>query len=254
MEKKKNNGLIVAFIIVIVVAVLGIGGAFYFYNKSLTTISNDCKSCMDKCDLNEEILDKKTNDNENKTSEEIKVNSNNNLDELKKIEPFKEYDELGILIYLEKYYLNYLPNKNQSFLVKDLSDEDISLVSWLYIYDHTENNNRSIAKYHIDNFLNEYFDLHNYELKTIKNEDEYSFGLKKENNQYVISIPSGEWMFPVYRAKSFVYDQSSKEIKVDFYKRVNDLSFITDKEGTVIFKITKTEPVANISLLSVEYK
>ena len=237
MENKKNNGLIVAFIILLIVAVLSIGGTIYFYYKSLNVNNKEdsTQNCISESGLNEE-------------------NNNNGLDKLKQIVPFKEYDELGMLTYLEKYYLNYLPNKNQSFAVKDLSDEDISMVSWLYIYNYTEYNNRSIAKYRVDNFLNEYFDLHNYSLKDLKNEDNYSFGLKENNNQYEISIPIGEWMLPVYRAKSITYEESSKEIKINFYKRSNDLSFITEKEGIAIFKITKTEPVAVITLLRVEYK
>ena len=237
MENQK--GIKLAFIIVLVIAVLSIVGVFYFYNKSLNVICN-----MPNCSSNKETIGEKNED----------VIYNNNLEELKKIEPFKKYDELGILVYLEKYYLYYLPNKDISFTIKDLSDKDISMISWLYINNYTEGYNRTIEKNRVDNFISEYLNLQDYKIKNMKQEDNSGFGLEEKDNKYVISSPSGEWMLPVYRAKNISYDQKNQEIKVEFYKRANDLAYNIQKEGTAIFKINSTEPVAKISLLKVDYK
>jgi len=58
MENKKNNGLVVAFIAVLIVAVLGIGGTFYFYNKSLNEKNNVNNNVIDNNESKTETSEK----------------------------------------------------------------------------------------------------------------------------------------------------------------------------------------------------
>lgn len=88
-----------------------------------------------------------------------------------------------------------------------MTDDEISMFVWRYILSNSDRDH-SLSVERVDMVLNNYLDLDNYQIKEMETETTSIpgqpwniYGLKKENDKYVISIISTEVFFAKYRVK-----------------------------------------------------
>ena len=160
MEKKKSNGLVVAFIVVLVVAVIGIGGTIYFYNKSLKDDSN--------------VIEKRDN---TKNTRYVEV--------AKKFSMIMDYNSKDTLfVLLEKEFLDMLPIHSEnsgienSYEVKDLTDNEKEYFVWNYIHKYGYNGN---TEHYLKKILGKNYKIEEFALDN-------NFILSKENDRYVANV------------------------------------------------------------------
>jgi len=173
--------------------------------------------------------------------------TNNNIEELKKdFQDFKDYDELGLIVYFENYIKHmpqrYVNSKLKSYKTSELTDEEISMFVWRYI-SQTAGIEHSLSVDEVDTMLKNYLDLDNYQVKEMKAETTptpgqpwHIYGLKKENDKYVISVIPTEVFFAKYRVKEIEYDSSSKQIIVHFDIYSEGYWITKDGEGKVVLQ------------------
>lgn len=215
-------------VIVLTILVLGLG-CFIVYDK---------------------VLNNKNTNNDNKNNniqEEPKEDTEkDNLEE--KLQAKADAKNLTIKKYLEEYMI-YIPfnydkdDKLKNISIEDIynNNEEISFSIWMYVWlNASDVDNRSLDVKQVDDFVYEYFNLKNYEVKEkVIGEPSVSniFGLTKKNNKYIATMEPTEWGFPIYEVFDVKYLEDSIEVsfKVPFTAYPTKTKIYTD-EGTLYLK------------------
>jgi len=213
MKEKKN------IIIVVLILLLGVSLVYIGYDKLMSDKGNN-------------VFDNDNQESENK--------EDNGLEEFKNdFTDFNDYDELGLIVYFEDYIKHipqrYVDNKLASYKTTELTDKEISMFVWRYISE-ISGTDYNLSVEHINMILKNYLDLDNYQVKEMEIETEptpgeswHIFGLKKENDKYVISVVPTEFSFSKYRVKEIEYNHNNREIIV--YFDIYSTSYFMFKEG-----------------------
>lgn len=224
MKKNLKNVLLVIFMI----PTFALGG-FVIYDKVLKKSDVKCR---------------------------VESGVDNNIDELKKY--FNGYDKLGIEIMLENIYLKYLPDKDTSYSVSSLSDNDISMSVWKYIY-YTSggwlSDNLSRTNGEIEEFLERLYGLKDYNVKNLQIDDKNIFGLTKNNNKYTISVTPTEYGMTGYHVNNIEYNSTEKIVSVYFEKYMEGMLTVKTGEGVAKFKVVKNnEYDTHFEFMMIDYK
>ena len=248
--KKDNQGLGKNILFVLLIIFLGLAISYIGYLKFLEKDSTNN-------DLNNE---EKDNSQDNSTDED------DNLDELRKLNNMQFYDDLGFNIYFEDYISNipvhYVNDKATSYKVSDLTDEEISMFVWRYIWSLKANIKPELDDSTINSLVKSYLNLDNYKVKELEfsieeNKPWNIFELKHENGKYIASVYPTEFSFLNYRVKDVKYNSKDKEISVFFDSYVDSMGISKMGEGIVILKVHQDCDTCggnNFYIEKVEYK
>jgi len=213
MEEKNEKGKNIIIVVLIgIIICLVIALIFVSFKKFIVkneNITNDSNNISDKRQ-DEDVIE---NQNDNQV---ITSNINGMSDTIS-----QKKSAFGSL---EKYFENYakyIPLKYDndsnliSYSVTDLTDKDISMAVWRYIY-KTKNGlseNSKLTKEEVYSYIDTYLNLENYTLKTMSISDENIFGLDESNGVYLIKADATDFSFPDFEILNVTYDLVTGNIK-----------------------------------------
>ena len=112
-------------------------------------------------------------------------------------------------------YIKYIPLRYEnsslsSYNASDLTNKEISMAVWRYIYYINEgfsaDGETKLSQEKVNNYLKEYLNLENYDLMEMEITDNQAFGLKKNGNDYVIKVQATEFSFSNFEVTNILYD------------------------------------------------
>jgi len=186
------------------------------------------------------IYDKITKDNEvNNPNNEVMKDDDiicdvTNLDSQDTKNCFQEFIKYIPLKYVNSALVDYKPS--------ELTDKDISMAVWRYIYyknDGFKSSEPKLTKEEVDDYLKKYLNLDNYEVKEMDIVDNHIFGLKKSGNNYVISVQATEFSFAKFDVTNIIYDDNNKEITIyanEYYYEMGSSDKIVNSTATIKVK------------------
>ena len=213
MEKKDEKGknIIIGILIGIIVC-LTIVLVFVSYNKFI--VKNETNSS--------------TNNSVNNASQNNEIDGNDEKNNVTTINGMNDTisQKKSAFGSLEKYfenYVKYIPlryDKNSnlvSYSVSDLTDREISMAVWRYIYKTKEglSENSKLTKEEVYSYIDTYLNLKNYSLKTMNISENNIFGLEENNGIYKISASGTEFSFPNFEISDATYDLNTGKVIVN---------------------------------------
>ncbi len=213
MEKndEKGKNIIIGILIGIIVC-LTIVLVFVSYNKFI--VKNETNSS--------------TNNSVNNASQNNEIDGNDEKNNVTTINGMNDTisQKKSAFGSLEKYfenYVKYIPlryDKNSnlvSYSVSDLTDREISMAVWRYIYKTKEglSENSKLTKEEVYSYIDTYLNLENYSLKTMNISENNIFGLEENNGIYKISASGTEFSFPNFEISDATYDLNTGKVIVN---------------------------------------
>ena len=213
MEKndEKGKNIIIGILIGIIVC-LTIVLVFVSYNKFI--VKNETNSS--------------TNNSVNNASQNNEIDDNDEKNNVTTINGMNDTisQKKSAFGSLEKYfenYVKYIPlryDKNSnlvSYSVSDLTDREISMAVWRYIYKTKEglSENSKLTKEEVYSYIDTYLNLENYSLKTMNISENNIFGLEENKGIYKISASGTEFSFPNFEISDATYDLNTGKVIVN---------------------------------------
>lgn len=148
---------------------------------------------------------------------------------------------------LEKYfneYISFIPIKYDahtnllSYTVNDLTDKDISMAVWRYIYKINNGfSENGISTSKVNEYIENYLGLTNYEVKLMEESDEHAFGLSKDNNKYHITAWATEFSFASFEVNKVNYDLNKNTVSING----NNIYYEMDSNNKIIENVINLE-------------
>ena len=216
MEEKNKKGkdiiigILIGIIIILVIALIVIS-----YIKS-STPSCVKETITSQNSINDEIIEKENAIDTSKENNSTQINGMSDMISKKKaaygsLEKFFEN-------YVKNVPLKYDSNSNLvSYSVSDLTDKEISMAVWRYIYNSKNGitDNSKLTKEEVYSYIDIYLNLNNYSLKTMSISEDNIFGLEENNGIYKISASQTEFSFPNFEITDVTYDLYTGKVNVN---------------------------------------
>ena len=158
--------------------------------------------------------------------------------------------------------MNYIPVKYGesnliSYSVSELTDKDISMAVWRYIYKNKNGltSESKLTKEEVLSYLNTYLNLDNYTIKPMQISNNNIFGLEENNGYYIISATPTEFDIPMFEVSKVSYDINTGEVKViakEYYIEMGTSKKIYNNNIILDIKYNETNGAFNLLKMNVE--
>jgi len=163
------------------------------------------------------LKDDNSNNNDNNQAGDTDNNNQSELEE--KINSIvNDYDNLTEYFnqYIEYVPIRYENSNLASYTALDLTDQEISMAIWRYIYYQNDGllDTAMLTVEEVNLYLKEYLNLDNYEIQELEKNDESPFGLKLQDDNYVISANQTDFSFVSFEVVDVNTDYSTNKVLV----------------------------------------
>lgn len=163
------------------------------------------------------LKDDNSNNNDNNQAGDTDNNNQSELEE--KINSIvNDYDNLTEYFnqYIEYVPIRYENSNLASYTALDLTDQEISMAIWIYIYYKNDGllDTAMLTVEEVNLYLKEYLNLDNYEIQELEKNDESPFGLKLQDDNYVISANQTDFSFVSFEVVDVNTDYSTNKVLV----------------------------------------
>lgn len=163
------------------------------------------------------LKDDNSNNNDNNQAGDTDNNNQSELEE--KINSIvNDYDNLTEYFnqYIEYVPIRYENSNLASYTALDLTDQEISMAIWRYIYYQNDGllDTAMLTVEEVNLYLKEYLNLDNYEIQKLEKNDESPFGLELQDDNYVISANQTDFSFVSFEVVDVNTDYSTNKVLV----------------------------------------
>ena len=183
------------------------------------------------------LKDDNSNNNDNNQAGDTDNNNQSELEE--KINSIvNDYDNLTEYFnqYIEYVPIRYENSNLASYTALDLTDQEISMAIWIYIYYQNDGllDTAMLTVEEVNLYLKEYLNLDNYEIQGLEKNDESPFGLELQDDNYVISANQTDFSFANFEVVDVNTDYSTNKVLV----YANQIDTSLDNSGSILNTIT----------------